>query len=112
MDPLDFPDDVRVLVGDVLRRGEGQVILRVPHIVYRDIAVRVSHSHQMWLFLRELTASDAVVCPDDPLGELRVLQGPEAKQAWLQELVIRAVDVVLTIADCDQIWVLDVDIDT
>ena len=66
----------------------------------------------MWLLLGKLATGDAVVRSDNSFRELRVLQGPEAKETLLQKLVVCAVDIVLTITDCYQIWVLDVDINT
>jgi hypothetical protein len=65
----------------------------------------------MWLLLGELTASDAVLGPDDLLGELGVLEGPEAEETGLQLAVIRAVDVVLSVTDGDQVGIGDVDVD-
>ena len=72
----------------------------------------VSTGHEMGLLLGELTASDAVVSADDTLGELGVLERPEAQETRLEKPVVGAVDVVLTIANDDEVWVLHVDVDT
>lgn len=66
----------------------------------------------MGLLLRELTTCDTVVSSDDSLRELGVLEGPEAEKTGLEQFVICAVDVELTVAHCDQVWVLNIDIDT
>ena len=64
----------------------------------------------MRLFLRELTTCDTVVSFDYAFWELRVLKCPEAKETRLKKPVIGAVDVILTVADSDQVGVLHVDI--
>ena len=111
MHPLDLPNDVGVLIWDVLGRGEWKVVLSVSDVVDRDIAVRVADSDEMGLLLGELAACDTVVSPDDSLGELRVLERPEAEKTGLEQPVIGAVDVVLTITDSNQIRVLHIDVD-
>ena len=83
MHPLDLPNDVGVLIWDVLGRGEWKVVLSVSDVVDRDIAVRVADSDEMGLLLGELAARDAVVSLNDALGELGILQSPEAEKTLL-----------------------------
>ena len=51
-----------------------------------------------------------MVSLDDSLWELGVLKCPEAKETRLEEPVIGAVDVILTVADSDQVGVLHIDV--
>ena len=66
----------------------------------------------MRLFFRELTASDAVICVNNALGEFGVLKGPEAEKTWLEFFVISAVDIVLAVTDNNKVRVLTVDVDS
>ena len=42
LDPLDFPDDVSVLVSYVLGRGKWEIVLCVTHIENRDVTMRIA----------------------------------------------------------------------
>ena len=52
-----------------------------------------------------------MVSPNDTFRELRVLKSPEAQETGLEEPIIGAIDVVLTVADRDQVRVLNIYID-
>ena len=112
LDPVDFPNDVCVLLIDILGGGDWLRAVRVSHIVDGDVTMRVSNSDQMWLFLRELAACDRVISSDNLLWELRILEGPEAKKTWLEVFIASLSDFWLSISNGDQIWVSDIDIDT
>jgi len=83
LDPLNFPDNVCVLVWDVFRGVLRCISLSVSNVVNRNISVRVTAGNQMRLFFGELATSDAVVGSDNALGEFGILQSPETEKTIL-----------------------------
>ena len=61
--------------------------------------MRVTHRDQVRVLLRELAASDGMLSLNDLLGEVRVLESPEAQKAWLKLRIISTVNVELSITD-------------
>merc|ERR1712032_966679 len=65
----------------------------------------------MGRFSAERAANDARIVLDQLLGEVWVLEGPEAQQARLLLAVVGDVDVALSVADGNQVWIGQVDVD-
>jgi len=107
--PLDFPNDVAMLTVKVTRLRNGLGVM-IAHIVDSNVTMRVTNSNQMGLFLGELATSDTVLGLDDSLGEVGVFQRPEAEKTWLENAVVSAVNIELTVTDSDQIGVGHIDV--
>lgn len=67
------------------------------NIINSDVAVRITNSYEIFLFLSKGAARDTVVSLDVQLWEVRVFQGVEAEETLFQLLIIDAADVVFTI---------------
>mgnify|MGYP007029165505 CR=1 FL=1 len=102
LNPLNVPHDVSVLKVKVFWLGNRSEIMTA-NVVDRNVATGVANSNQVWWLLAELTASDASVVDNHLLREIRVLEGPEAEQTWLELAVINAVNVELTIANSNKV---------
>lgn len=96
--PLDVPDDVSVLVVEVLGLVDGLQVVALD-VVNGDVAAGVTDGAKVWGLARERAANDAGVVLDELLREVGILEGPEAEEAGLEEIVVGDVDVSLTIAD-------------
>lgn len=108
-DPLDIPNDIIVLTVQVFALSDGAQVIG-SNVVDHDVTVGVSGSYQMGLLLGELATSDTVVSFDDLLREVRVLQSPEAEHTWLEEFVVLARDIVLSVTNSNKFLVLHVDV--
>jgi len=62
------------------------------------------------IFLWELATCDWVLSFDYFLWEIRIFKSPETKHALFK--CFCTIDIILTISDCDQIWIRNIDINT
>ena len=75
LDPMKLPNDLSVSSIEVSALNH-RLIGVILNIENRDDTVRVTGGDQIRLLDRELTASDTVVCSDDLLRIVRILQSP------------------------------------
>jgi len=107
--PLDIPNDIGVLELQIFRLSNWCVVVGLD-VVDGNVTTGVTNSTKMWGLSAERAADDAGVVLDQLFGEVRVLQGPEAKETGLQLVVISNVDISLTVTNSDQIRVSQVNV--
>lgn len=112
--PLDFPDNIVVLVLDIFTGAYGFGLTSsntLLYIVNRNVSVGVSNSNHILLTLCISTASDTVVAGNSELGERRIFKGVETKETTLEFVVVNTVDIVFSVTYSNQVLVSHVDID-
>jgi len=108
LDPLDFPDDVAMLVLHFFTRGDGDVLSSghaLLNVIDRDVSMGVSDSNVVLLLLGVSTTGDTVVSLDVQLREIRFLQRVETEEARLELVVVNAVNVVLSVTHSHQVLI-------
>lgn len=100
VNPLYLPNNISVLVVKILCRSDRLKVIS-PDVEYSNITLRITDGNQMRLLFGEHTRSNTIIPLEVSLGESRVLQCPESQDTGLEFLILRDVDVVLTITNGD-----------
>lgn len=75
------------------------------HVVDGYVTVRVANCHPVLLLFSEGAARDAVIGLDEKLWVLWIFECPEAQETRLKLVLVRAVDIVLTIGYANEVRV-------